>query len=448
MPTLPLEGVRVVAIPVVFAGPFATMLLGDLGAEVILVESIHHFPRGTRGGLPRPPDFIVPTTLGKQAQAGGGATGGFSTYVDHQAGERPWDRVVMFNAAGRNKLSCCIDLTRARGMDVFKRLISVSDVFLESNAPATIEEKLGLNYTSLKEVKPDLIYLSMPGLGSSGPYKYCALFGAQLQALAGHTWLTRYPDLDYTTTQAMIFPCDAAAGASAAFAILCALHYRNRTGKGQFIDLAQIETFIPYLGEVIMDYTVNGRVQEPVGNRHPSMAPHGVYRCRGDDKWVAISVGSEEEWVGLCKALGNPPWTREQRFSTLTERLQNQDELDRLIEEWTCRHDNYEVMYILQREAVPAGPVMDQRDAYHDAHLVARGFFEVVAHREAGTHLYPGMLWKMPETPISIRKPPPCLGEHNNYVFKEVLGMSEAEIASLERELLIGGDEYLPQPLF
>ena len=187
MPEPPLTGVRIVAIPVVFAGPFATMLLADLGAEVILVESIHRFPTITRGYMPRPPQELVPTT-----GATFGGTGGIQTYVDHWAGDRPWDRFVMFHALGRNKLSCCIDLSRPQGIDVFNRLVKVSDIFLESNAPGTIE-KLGLTYEVLRQVKEDLIYLSMPALGCSGPHKYCSLFGAQLQALAGHTWLTRYP---------------------------------------------------------------------------------------------------------------------------------------------------------------------------------------------------------------------------------------------------------------
>jgi crotonobetainyl-CoA:carnitine CoA-transferase CaiB-like acyl-CoA transferase len=168
----------------------------------------------------------------------------------------------------------------------------------------------------------------------------------------------------------------------------------------------------------------------------------------GEDKWVAISVSSEEEWQGLCRALGNPPWSKEERFSKALNRLKNQDELDKYIEEWTCRHDHYEVMYILQKEGIAAGPVLDQRDAFHNAHLVNRGFFEMVSHREAGTHLYPGMLWKMSETPLSIRKPPPCLGEHNNYVFKEVLGMSNEEIVELEKEKLIGGDEFICESIF
>lgn len=438
MPRLPLEGIRIVAMPVVLAGPFAVMLLGDLGAEVILVESILHFPPITRGALPRPPQFIVPTT----GETSGGATGGLTTYVNHEAGERPWDRFSLFNAGGRNKLSCCIDLTRPEGLDVFRRLIKVSDVFMESYA-AGVLEKLGLTYDTIREVKPDIIYLSMPGLGGTGCHKDATMFGAQLQALAGHTWLTRYPDLDYTTTQSQLFHCDASSGATAAFGILCALHYRNRTGKGQYIDLAQIETLIPHLGEAVMDYTMNQRVQHPMGNRHPSMTPHGVYRCRGEDRWAAISVSSDEEWEGLCRAIGNPPWAKEERFCDALSRWRNQDELDRLIEDWTSQHDHYEVMHILQREGVPAGPVMDQRDAYHDAQLISRGFFEVVSHREAGTHLYPGMLWKMPKTPMSIRRPPPCLGEHNDYVFRDVLGMSEDEVAELEKENIIGGDTYL-----
>lgn len=442
MPKLPLEGVRVVALPVVFAGPFGTMLLADLGAEVILVESIHHFPTITRGYMPRPPQFLVPTT-----GATFGGSGGIQTYVDHWAGDRPWDRFVMFHALGRNKLSCCIDLNRPEGVEIFKGLIKVSDIFFESNAADTME-KLGLTYDVLKEINPAIIYLSMPGLGCSGPHKYCTIFGAQLQALASHTWLTRYPDLDYTTTQSLIFHSDAAAGATAAFAVLCALRYRKRTGKGQFIDLAQLESVVPHLGEAVMDYTMNGRVQEPLGNRHPSMAPHGVYRCRGEDRWVVIAVSSDKEWQGLCLAVGNPPWSKEERFSTTLRRLENQDELDKYIEEWTCNHDNYEVMYILQKEGVAAGPVIDQRDALHDAQLTSRGFFELVSHREAGTHLYPGMLWKMGKTPLNIRKPPPCLGEHNDYVFKHVLGMSDDEIAELEKEQLIGGNEYVCESPF
>ena len=197
-----------------------------------------------------------------------------------------------------------------------------------------------------------------------------------------------------------------------------------------------------------MDFTMNGRVQEPLGNRHQSMAPHGVYRCRGEDRWLVIAVASDKEWLGLRRALDDPPWANEERFSTALGRLKHQDELDRYLETWTCRHDNYEAMYILQKEGVAAGPILDQRDALHDAQLLSRGFFQVVKHREAGTHLYPGMLWKMSETPLGVRKPPPCLGEHNDYVFKTVMGMSDEEIARLEKDQTIGGDEYVVASFF
>ncbi len=439
MSKLPLEGVRVVTFPLVIAGPFASMFLADLGAEVILVESIHYFPPVTRGSIPRPPQAIVPT-VGRGT--GGGGTGGFGTYFDHSGGERPWDRYCHFHALNRNKLSCCIDITTPKGVDVFKRLIKVSDIFLQSDAPSVME-KYGLTYDVLSTIKEDLIHISMPGLGTSGPHKYCAFFGAQLQALAGHTWLTRYPDLDYGTTQPFIFHADASAGATAAFAALCGLRYRRRTGKGQYIDLAQIETVIPHLAESIMDYTMNQRIQGPMGNHDPFMAPHSVYRCRGEDRWVAISVSSDEEWQGLCRALGNPQWSTEDRFSTMKGRLENQDDLDRLIEEWTSCHEHYEAMYILQKEGVAAGSVLDSRDIFHDPQLNSRGFFEAARHREAGTHLNPGMLWKMSRTPLNIRRPAPCLGEHNDYVFKDVIGMSSEEIAELEAEQLIGGEEYV-----
>lgn len=439
MVMLPLEGIRVVSLTVVWAGPFATMILGDLGAEVICVESIQHFPAVSRGTFARPPEFIVPT-IGERTAMGG--QGGYMTYLDHEAGERAWERVVFWNNMSRNKLSCCIDLRRPEGLEVFKRLIKVSDVFVENNGAGAME-KLGITYEVLKEVKEDIIYITMPGLGQTGPHKDFKGFGAQLESLSGHTWLRGYPDLDPTRTSPYMFHCDASAGASAAFAAIAALHHRDKTGKGQYIELSQMETIIPHLAESIMDYTMNERVQTTLGNRHPWMAPHGCYRCRGEDRWVVIAVSSEEEWQGLCRAMGNPDWTKEERFADALSRYNNQDELDRLIEEWTVRHDHYEIMHILQKEGVPAGPVIDDRDAYHDPQLTARGFFEAVTHPVCGTHLYPGILWKMQKTPLSIRRAAPTLGQHNDYVFKQVIGMSDEEIAELEKEQIVGGDTYL-----
>ena len=193
-----------------------------------------------------------------------------------------------------------------------------------------------------------------------------------------------------------------------------------------------------------MDYTMNQRIQKSLGNRHFSSAPCGCYSCKGDDRWVNIVVSSDKEWESLCQALGDPPWTKEERFSDALSRWKNQGELDKLIEQWTLRHDHYEVMHILQKKGVPAGPVMDQRDAYNDPQLKERGVFEQVTQADCGTHLYPGMLFKMSKTPCGIRRPPVRLGEHNEYVYKQVLGVSDREYAELEKAGHIGMD-FLPE---
>jgi len=426
MAKLPLEGIRVAALTVVWAGPFAEMLLADWGAEVIRVESLKHFPVPTRGMMPRPPAFLTEHWRG------------YTAYVGKEPGERPWNRFALFNAHARNKLSMTVDLTQPKGMEIFKRLIEVSDIYLDSNQ-VQVAEKLGINYDMLRQVKPDIIMITMPGFGTTGPYKYYRAFGAHLEGFFGHTWLRGYPDSDPTTTT-YAFHCDAAAGATAAFAAVMALRYRNRTGKGQWIDLAQAEAAVPHLGEAVMDYTMNRRVQGAMGNRHPSAAPCGCYRCRGEDRWVTITVTSDEEWQGLCRAMGNPSWTKDERFADGLSRYRNQVELDRLVEEWTIQHDHYAVMHLLQREGVPAGPVIDDRDALNDPHLKDRGFFEELYQEDCGTLTYPGLAWKMSKTPNYLRLPPVRLGEHNEYVYKEVLKVSDEEYAELEREGHIGMD--------
>jgi len=283
----------------------------------------------------------------------------------------------------------------------------------------------------------------MPGYGHSGPYKEYVGFGLLLEALVGHAWLRGYADSD-PTTHNTVYACDTTAGAVAAFMILGALFQRRRTGQGQFIDLAQAETFIPHLGQAIMDYTMNGRVQRTVGNRDAgmAMAPHGCYRCQGHDRWLTLAVGSDDDWRGLCRAMGDPTWANEERFADAVSRFHHQDELDKRIEAWTIQHDNYALMHILQREGVSAGPVMDGRDCYHDPHLKERGYFVEVTHPEAGTHLYPGFMVQMSGTPPTYRMPAPCLGEHNEYVYKKLLGVSDEEYAELEKEQHIG-TEYL-----
>jgi len=431
MAKLPLEGIRVVTISVVYAGPFVTQLLADWGAEVIRVESLHHFTSLTRGPVVRPSEASVQAMRLIWTWY----------YAEADPRERPWNRYCIFQAHARNKLSCTMDLRQPKGQEMFKRLVEASDIVVENNAAGTME-KLGLDYKGLRAVKPDIIMLRMPGLGLTGPYNSYRTYGSMVDEIVGHHWLRRYPDMDPSMTTGVVYS-DGSAGVHGAFACLMALRHRNRTGNGQVIELAQAETLIPYLGDAFLDYTMNGRVQSSIGNRHRWAAPHGCYRCRGDDRWVCIAVFNEEEWQGLCRALGNPAWAKDPRFADALSRHHNQDELDRHLEEWTREHDHYAIMYALQKEGVPAGPVIDDRDAFNDPHLRDRGSFQQLTHPDCGTHLYPGLAWKASKTPNSIRTPPCCLGEHNDYVYREVLGVSPAEYEELVREGHVGQEPAL-----
>jgi crotonobetainyl-CoA:carnitine CoA-transferase CaiB-like acyl-CoA transferase len=426
MARLPLDGVRIISHGIVYTGTAAATMLGDMGCEVIRVESIQRFPAWTRGAVARPPK-------GQPAYFG---------YADNEAGERPWERFYSFHAMNRNQYGITLDLGRPKGVALYKRLVKVSDIVLENLAPGVMD-RLGIGYSVVKEVRPDIIMVSASGLGIEGPYKGYSTFGTNIGAIAGMMGLRGYRGDDMRVRNPAPVWSDNVAAGTLAFAALTALYYRQRTGKGQFIDLSQAETILPHMGEAIMDYTMNNRVAKPMGNRDPAMAPHGCYRCQGDDRWVTIAVSSDQEWQALCEAMGEPVWIREERFAGMAGRLAHQDELDGLIGEWTAKRDPYEVMHLLQKVGVPAGAVVTPSDLCSDPHLEERGFFTEVTHREAGTHRYPGMCFKFSKTPMDIRIPPNCLGEHNEYVYGEILGMSREEIAELEREQLIG-DTYLP----
>ena len=222
--------------------------------------------------------------------------------------------------------------------------------------------------------------------------------------------------------------------------MLAALHFRRRTDKGQLIELAQTENMMAYTGRFFMDYSMNGRDSSAIGNRHTS-AVQGCYQCAGDDRWVNITLFDDDDWTAFCEAIGSPDWTRDERFKTHADRYENQRVLDAHISEWTLRRDHYEVMHILQAAGVAAGPVMDQRDAFNDPHLQGRGIFEKVYHEDVGgSHLYVGAPYKMSDMPIKIRSGPVRLGADNEYVYKQVLGVSDEEYAELQRMGHIGMD--------
>lgn len=406
MSKLPLEGIRVIDLTMVWSGPCATNLLVSLGAEVIKIEAIQRLDPW-RGG---------------------------ATQVDV---EKPWERSPLWNTVNTDKLDITLDLTRPRGAEIFKRLVKIGDIVTENYTPRVMKN-FGLDYPVLREINPKIIMISLPAYGSTGPWKDYVGFAFSIEQMAGIPQLTGYPDGPPEMTGAA--SSDPIVGTNGAMAILMALLFRQMTGKGQYIDLSQIEAATSFIGDAIVDYSMNKRVQPRRGNRHPSMAPHGYYRCQGDDLWVGIAVSSDEEWEQFGKAIGAPPWTKEERFADSLSRWHNQDELDKLVEGWTIGHGHYEVMDTLQQAGVAAGAVLSSAELLTDPHLKERGTFQTVERDIVGAHPYPipSAPIKLSESPITIRRPAPLLGEHNDYVFGELLGMSKEEIQSLADDQIIG----------
>ena len=404
-----LDGVRVADFTWAWAGPYATMLLADMGAEIINIET---YPRASNLRL-NPPY--------PKGQPGGVNRSGW------------------WSASQRGKLSCTLDLKKPKGLELAKSIVSISDVVTENFSPEVME-RLGLSYPVLKEIKPDIIYIALSGYGAIGPQSNRISYGGHVVMSAGLTAITGFPDAP--PAQIMIPYGDPIGGLSGAFAVLAALHYRSRTGEGQYIDLSQTEAMACFVPEALMDYAMNQNVRTRCGNRDDFMAPHGCYPCQGEENWVTIAVSTEEEWRTLCRVMGNPDWTREERFSTELSRWQNQDELDKLIGAWTRKHTHYEVMKMLQEAGVAAAPSLNGAELPDDPHLKERGFLAEDGVPEMGRKKIAGPSWKMSGTPGKIRWPAPSLGKHNEYVFGDLLGLSRDEIAALSEEEVI----LRPQP--
>ena len=411
----PLEGFVVVDMSEVWAGPMTASMLGDLGATVIKLES---FPRPSLTRL----------------------TGQAIGYSDNDPdAPRPWDRSALHNMANRNKLGITLNLKDERGMALFEKLMGKADAVLTSFTAGT-SERLGVDYDSIVKMNPNIVMLGMSGWGEEGPYKGYAALGSALDGFTGHHAMRGYADTDDSTTP-LIQHTDATAAVTAVYAVLAALHYRQRAGKGQWIDMSQVETFLHHLGGPFMDYAMNGRNPQKWGNRHPRNTPYGCYPCLGEDQWIVINVTSEEEWRGLCVATGNEGWLRDSRFADEEVRCKNAEVLGRLIEGWTRGQDKLGAMKMLQAARVPALAVLDDEDLYRDPHLAERGFFQEMENPVAGVHRYPGPLWKLTAVKQRPTLPPNGLGEHNDQVYGEVLGLSAGEIQALRASGVIG-EEY------
>ena len=419
---LPLEGVRIIDLCVVWAGPFSTMLLGDLGAEVIKVENPFMMQPMTRGTIARPSKEL----LARFPPAVGG-------YPNNEPGPRPWNYNPTFVSMFRNKKSVTMDLRTPEGLELFGRLVATADAVVENNATETME-KLGITYDWLRKQKEDIIMMRIPAYGSAGEYAQARALGVHLESVMGHTLLRGYPDLD-PSNNTPIFSGDYLAGSQTALAVMMALHHRDKTGEGQKIEMAQAENASGMLAQAFMEYSLNGRVPERRGNRSLyDFAPWGIYATMGGsaeealDHWLAISVSSDHEWQSLVREMGNPAWAQDPALATNAGRLACHDLIDTHIEEWTAGFEDYDLFHRLQAAGVPSAPVIEGSRAFDDPHVQARANYQAqTLYDGIGPYRYTTPFFKFPETPITVRQPPVALGEHNDYVYRDVIGVTEEE---------------------
>lgn len=425
---LPLQGIRVAEITVVWAGPHVTQVLGEWGADVIRVEPTNHVQPYSRGA-----ERVSSRAVGRQAGELGVL---LSAYPDFEPGDDPWNRNPAFNSHSRNKRSMSCDIMSPEGREAFLRLIENVDVLVENNVPVTIE-RAHLTYDVLRAVNPRLIMLRMPAYGLDGPYKNYRGFGTHVEGMIGHHWLRSYPEGAPDET-GEAFTADALAGMTGAFAVTSALIHRELTGLGQQIEMPLAEAFLPILGEWILDYTMNGRVAPPQGNLHRSHAPHGVYPTSGVDRWIAIDVATNEEFAALCCVLEAAALRDDARFATAASRLEHRADLDAALAEYTRPWVNDDLFHALQGAGVCAGAVHDELDLLASPQLAERGFFEEIEVQGVGRHRYPGIMTKWDNTPNAIRLPPPLLGEHNEEIYLDLLGYSREEYDDLIARGLVG----------
>ena len=402
------EGLKVADFTTAIAGPLATRFFAEQGATVVKVEG-HNYPDPVRSTGPNLDD--IP---------------GFN-------------RSVQFVFYSYSKYSISLDLDKPQSQEIARRLVTWADLLMENMSPGAMA-KWGLDYESCRQMKPDIIYLSSSSIGREGPLSSIALQGYQHGPIAGISHLTGWPDrpawpdpIAYTDTVAPCFSVLALVGAL--------LHHR-RTGKGAYIDQSQTEAGIYPLGPAILDWLTNSRVAKRGGNRDPGMVPHGIFPCRGNERWVAIAVSNQEEWQEFCLALGREEWLQDERFATVIGRKNNEDELERLVSQWTVQHTPKQVMEVLQSAGVPAGIVATTEDLFNDPQLKHREHFRTLEHEIIGPYSHELPSFRFSGTTYQPQQPAPLLGEHNEYVLRDILGYSDEEIAGflIERAITTEAD--------
>jgi len=392
----PLAGIRIADFTWAWAGPHGTLLLAMLGAEVIKIESRARLDHAR----------VISLMLGD-------TRGGI-------------DESPFFNDLNLNKRSLTLNLKTEEARDIARRIVAVSDVVTANMRPGVLD-RMGLGYEDLRAVKPDIIMLLSSAVGATGPERLNTGYAPTFAAMSGVVDYTGYPDEAPTLLSGSV---DLRVGAMAAFAVLAALHHKQRTGEGQYIDLSSTEVMSAMMGEAFLEYSMNGRVPERTGNRDGAMAPHGCYRCQGEPGWISIAVGNEAEWAALRSVLEDPE-LGDDAFAGPLERWKNQDRLDEIVGRWTRERSADEAVTRLQQAGVPAMPVHTGATLAADPHVRERGILQKVEHPKLGERLVVGPPWKLEGA--GIRRASPLLGEHNQYVLGEILGLSQEEIERLEK---------------
>jgi crotonobetainyl-CoA:carnitine CoA-transferase CaiB-like acyl-CoA transferase len=405
MSKAPLEGIRVADFCWAWAGPYGALQLAHLGAEVIRIESTTRMC----------PSRLIPP------------------WADNI--QKGHNRSGYFNQYNQGKRSVTLNLKKPEGLELAKKLVAKSDIVIE-NFAAGVMDKMGLGYEALRAVKPDIIMASLSGYGATGPESSYVSYGPPQVALSGMSSLTGYrggPPL-----QAGFSYGDPNGGVHGTFAIMCALIHRQKTGEGQYIDLSQREACAMLLPEGLMDFAMNQTQPPRNGNRDPYMAPHGVFRCKGDDRWVSIAVRDDEDWRAMCVVMDKPQLINDVRFATLAARKEHEDALEEIITAWTQERSAEEATEQLQQAGVPSYPSLNGRDMLANPQATARGFFVELPHPEVGVRRHLGIPWKMSRTPCEVRRPAPLLGQDTDYVLEHIIGLSREQVAALrEKEVLV-----------
>jgi len=426
---LPLEGVRVAEITVAWAGPYSTQLLAEWGAEVVRVEPVNRIQPATRWAERKTSHAIEL----ERSQHGIASRGG---YPGNEPGTEQWNRNSGFNSQARNKLSVSMDVMDDENRKHFLALIKTCDVFIENNVPETFD-RMGLTYEMLHEANPKLIVIRMPAYGLSGPYSSWRSFGTHVEGMIGHQFTRCYPD-GGPDEAGDVYSADGAGGTLAALLTMVALHHRHRTGEGQLIEMPLAEAFIPYLGELIVDLGMNGVDPSPWGNRHRAHAPHNSYPTQGENSWVAIEAETDADFVAICEVLGCPELAKDERFRDMAARKAHEEELDALLSERTSTWEKFELFRALQKHGVAAGALQTAADRLACPHLNAHGLFQVLDQSATGPQTNLGPYWRMAETPNALRRGPVTIGQDNDYVYRELVGLSDEEFEHMRARGIIG----------